>query len=638
MTPTAPLPKGTPPHTPARRPGFFAEYRLLLGGGWRMLREAGWRLIGLLLATQLLIALVAQPALGWLFRQALRSGGMHGLDLEALPSLTGLPITLLLLAGVVLLAFWLIALQFTAIVVLLRWPGLGARAFFAELGRVARQLMRPGSLPLIAYLFLLVPLSGFGFTSALASGIAIPAFVSGELLKSQSSTVALALLLIALAWLNLRLALTVPTFVLSTGRRSARTSWRLTRGLRSPAALVSAVTTVTILAGLAGLALFITAIVPTAITDEVWPAASPVVAAFSLAIAQVLGATIAGLATAWVAGALISRVNLARTTAPALLPTQVEFVPDPTRTNPPRAYPAHTPGATATRGSGPRTATLVSAGVLTVALGVLSVAPLTQLAEAPASLVLAHRGFSGGGVENTLSGLDAALRAKADLVEMDVMQTRDGEFVAMHDAHLGRLAGLDVAVKDLTLDEITQIEVRDQFGHVDTVPSFADYVMHADKIGMPLLIEIKLGGADTPDHVERLIAELESLGLLENNIYHSLDRDSVATLKLLRPDLTVGYTMAFAGGGVPDTPADFIVVEEWTATESMQRAAAEAGLGFFTWTVNGEPAIREHLRRGTDGIITDRPDIAVAARTEMGDETGLADVLVDALTRFVTVV
>ena len=94
---------------------------------------------------------------------------------------------------------------------------------------------------------------------------------------------------------------------------------------------------------------------------------------------------------------------------------------------------------------------------------------------------------------------------------------------------------------------------------------------------MPLLIEIKLGGGDTPDHVERLVAELEELDALDENIYHSLDAASVDRLKQLRPDLTVGYTMAFAGGGIPDTIADFIVVEEWTATVAMQDAARSAG-------------------------------------------------------------
>jgi glycerophosphoryl diester phosphodiesterase len=221
---------------------------------------------------------------------------------------------------------------------------------------------------------------------------------------------------------------------------------------------------------------------------------------------------------------------------------------------------------------------------------------------------------------------------------MDVMQTADGGFVAMHDATLERLAGRPDAVKNLTVAELTAVTVRDLKGHEDRIPAFADYVSRAGELGMPLLIEIKLGGADTPDHVERLIAELERLDALESNIYHSLDAASVARLKQLRPDLTVGYTMAFAGAGVPDTPADFIVVEEWTATDRMQDATWNAGLGFLVWTVNDDAGMHEHLRRNSDGIITDRPDRALGIRDEMQQETGLSGVLIDALTRFVTVV
>lgn len=624
------------------KPGVFAEAGVLLRDGLRSVRAGGVHLVGLVLASQLVIAFAALPLFGWLFREALRAGGMSGLDLSALgaPGRGGsLPLSLLWLAVLVALAFWLIALQFTAVVVLLRWPRLSAREYLAELARVARQLMRPSSLPLICYLFLLLPLSGFGFTSALAQGVAIPSFISGELLKSTSSTIVFTVFLLFLVWLNLRLALTVPIFVLSNGRRPGRASWRLTRGLRAPVSIALAVAVVTLVAGAAGTLLLLVALAPTALTDAIAPEASAVVAAFSLGTAQVLGALLAGLATAWLGGVLIARVERGA----ALLPPQVTLTPGPG---------AHSgSGVSGAAGADPdpyvdapkRSRRSVIAVVSVVAvvsagLGVASIAPMQHLATAPESLVLAHRGFSDGGVENTLSGLEAAARAGADLVEMDVMQTKDGEFVAMHDAVLTRLAGHDVAVKDLTLAELTRIEVRDQQGHVDMIPTFAEYVTRAAELEMPLLVEIKLGGADTPDHVERLVAELEELGLLESNIYHSLDPASVAELKRLRPNLNVGYTMAFAGGGVPDTPANFIVVEEWTATEAMQQAAEAAGLGFYVWTVNSEPGIREHLRRGTDGIITDHPDTAVSARDEMQHETGLAEVLLDALTRFVTVV
>src|SRR5690606_24022123 len=111
-----------------------------------------------------------------------------------------------------------------------------------------------------------------------------------------------------------------------------------------------------------------------------------------------------------------------------------------------------------------------------------------------------------------------------------------------------------------------------------------------------------------------------------------------ARLKQLRPDLTVGYTMAFAAQDVPDTPADFIVVEQWTATEDMHRAAVDAGLGFWVWTVNDDASIRTYVRAEVDGIITDRPDAVMATRTAVTGETGMAGALLDALLRWVTVV
>lgn len=601
-------------------PGVFAETRVLCAEAWRLVRQGGARLAGLILLTQLVLLLIALPLISWVFREALRANGMVGLDLGKLSLGQGFPLTMTMIAIIVAVAFWVIALQFTALVVLLRWPGLGARQFLREIGRVARRLFRPGSIPLIGYLFVLVPLTGFGFTSVLTRGIAIPSFVSGELAKSPTSEAVFAAVLLVLAWVNIRLALTVPVFVLTSSRRPLRTSWRLTRGPRAWLPIALAITVVTLVAGALGVGLLVTAVVPTALADAALPAAAPPVAAISLGAAQVVGLLLSGFATAAVAGVLITRVRRAA------------------QAHPDRITLLSAPLASAPRTRrGPRLAVLLTSLGLAAVLSVAGWDTLHRLAEAPTTLVLAHRGFSDGGVENTLSGLDAAATAGADLVEMDVMQTADGQFVAMHDAQLSRLAGRDVAVKDLTLAEITAISVHDRAGHEDRIPSFAEYVTHAEQIGMPLLIEIKLGGADTADHVDRLVAELESLDALDSNIYHSLDAGSVERLKTLRPDLTVGYTMAFAGGGLPDTIADFIVVEQWTASDAMQRAAWDAGLGFMVWTVNDVPGMREHLRRGTDGIITDHPDQALAARTEMQGETGVSDVLVDALARFVTV-
>jgi glycerophosphoryl diester phosphodiesterase len=40
--------------------------------------------------------------------------------------------------------------------------------------------------------------------------------------------------------------------------------------------------------------------------------------------------------------------------------------------------------------------------------------------------------------ENTLAAIDAALRTTADLIEIDVHQTRDSQVVVLHDATVNR--------------------------------------------------------------------------------------------------------------------------------------------------------------------------------------------------------
>ncbi|MDQ3556757.1 MAG: hypothetical protein M3409_08265, partial [Gemmatimonadota bacterium] len=58
---------------------------------------------------------------------------------------------------------------------------------------------------------------------------------------------------------------------------------------------------------------------------------------------------------------------------------------------------------------------------------------------AGAPLLIAHRGGAKLAPENTLLAFDRALRWwRADLLELDVRATRDGEAVVIHDASLDR--------------------------------------------------------------------------------------------------------------------------------------------------------------------------------------------------------
>ncbi len=69
----------------------------------------------------------------------------------------------------------------------------------------------------------------------------------------------------------------------------------------------------------------------------------------------------------------------------------------------------------------------------------------------PAPELIAHRGWPHRHPENTLPGIEAALRAGARYVEVDVQLSADGVPVLFHDASLMRLCGAPGAVADHTL-------------------------------------------------------------------------------------------------------------------------------------------------------------------------------------------
>ena len=97
------------------------------------------------------------------------------------------------------------------------------------------------------------------------------------------------------------------------------------------------------------------------------------------------------------------------------------------------------------------------------------------MAAAPQKIVIAHRGASGYLPEHTLPGIAAAHVVGADYVEPDVVLSRDGVPVVLHDIHVDSVT--DVARRfadrkradgryyaiDFTLAELKQLQVTERF-------------------------------------------------------------------------------------------------------------------------------------------------------------------------------
>jgi hypothetical protein len=88
-------------------------------------------------------------------------------------------------------------------------------------------------------------------------------------------------------------------------------------------------------------------------------------------------------------------------------------------------------------------------------------------------LVIAHRGDTKAGLENTLPAIESAIRLGVDGVEVDLQLTRDGQVVLFHDDDLRRLAGQEGMIGDLTLVECRSLRLANGSG-VPTLEELLD--------------------------------------------------------------------------------------------------------------------------------------------------------------------
>ena len=74
--------------------------------------------------------------------------------------------------------------------------------------------------------------------------------------------------------------------------------------------------------------------------------------------------------------------------------------------------------------------------------------------------IIAHRGASGYEPENTLRSFKKAMELGVDIIELDVHKCKSGELVVIHDFNLNRTTNGKGLVKDKTLAELRELELK----------------------------------------------------------------------------------------------------------------------------------------------------------------------------------
>jgi len=112
----------------------------------------------------------------------------------------------------------------------------------------------------------------------------------------------------------------------------------------------------------------------------------------------------------------------------------------------------------------------------------------------------------------------------------------------------------------------------------------------------------------------RLLAVIDSQGVGDRVVVQSFDERSLEAIHAQDPTVELAFLTSTAFSqftAVADAGVAVWSPSSRTITETLVDDAHAAGLSVATWTVNSEDEIREVISVGVDGIITDRPDIAL---------------------------
>ncbi len=220
-------------------------------------------------------------------------------------------------------------------------------------------------------------------------------------------------------------------------------------------------------------------------------------------------------------------------------------------------------------------------------------------------LVLAHRGASGYAPENTLKAFKTAWKMSADMIELDVQETSDGRLVCIHDFELSRTTNGEGYVGELTYREIRELDA----GKGERVPLLSEVLDFArGRIG----VNIEVKALNVEKRILELVTERE---MLDSVMFSSFMHNTVRVIKNLNAnartailltepkDDAIRYALDFRANAI-NPPFE-------TLTPELVKDAHEANLEVFPYTMNDASSMRKLLSIGSDGLITDLPDVCV---------------------------
>jgi glycerophosphoryl diester phosphodiesterase len=238
--------------------------------------------------------------------------------------------------------------------------------------------------------------------------------------------------------------------------------------------------------------------------------------------------------------------------------------------------------------------------------------------------VIAHRGFSGEAPENTVVAVRAAIKAGADMAEIDVTLTADDQIVCLHDEKVNRTTNGRGRISDLTLSEAQRLDAGFWFSQTFTgerIPTL-DAVLEAAKNNILLNIEIK------PETVERgitakVVEAINKHQMQDLVIISSFSPVALAQVHALDPDLHTAslfkrklHRKIDPGEILREAKSSSLNINRFYLSRRIRERCQELAIPIAAYNANSRRKMEKLIDKGVHSIFTDYPDLLVEVLAE----------------------
>ncbi|MBN2880195.1 MAG: glycerophosphodiester phosphodiesterase [Clostridia bacterium] len=240
-------------------------------------------------------------------------------------------------------------------------------------------------------------------------------------------------------------------------------------------------------------------------------------------------------------------------------------------------------------------------------------------------LIYAHRGASADAPENTMASFELAAQYEADGIELDVILTKDGEVVVIHDDDVDRTSNGKGTVEQMYYSDIKALDFGSWKGSEfkgEKIPLLTDVCRLVKDKNMLLNIEIK-PTVRSSEIEDKVISICKSMDLVDQVVISSFNHYCMRSIKkkFSKLETAILYQSGIMKAGRyarHTVKADGIHPHKYAVVAECVKSAALNGIKIRPWTVDS-PAIFQKMAgiKYITGVITNRPDIMRKALNEI---------------------